>query len=36
VKYFVDSRLPTGHEIREIRESEIVLDCAGKFVTIAL
>ena len=36
VKYFVNSRLPTGHEIREIRESEIVLDCAGKFVTIAL
>lgn len=36
VKYFAGSRLPTGHEIREIRESEIVLDCAGKFVTIAL
>ncbi len=36
VKYFVNSRLPTGHEIREIRDSEIVLDCAGKFITIAL
>lgn len=36
VKYFVDSRLPTGHDIREIRESEIVLDCAGKLVTVAL
>jgi hypothetical protein len=36
VKYFVDSRLPTGHDIREIRDSEIVLDCAGKLVTVAL
>ncbi len=36
VKYYVDSRLPTGHEIREIRESEVVLECVGKFITIAL
>lgn len=36
VKYFVGSRLPTGHEISEIRESEIVLNCVGKFVTVAL
>ncbi len=36
VKYFVNSRLPTGHEISEIRESEIVLNCMGKFTTVAL
>jgi type III secretion system YscD/HrpQ family protein len=36
VKYFVGSRLPTGHEISEIRESEIVLNCVGKFTTVAL
>lgn len=36
VKYYVGSRLPTGHEISEIRESEIVLECVGKFTTIVL
>jgi hypothetical protein len=36
VKRYVGSRLPTGHEIREIRETEIILECVGKFTTISL
>jgi type III secretion system YscD/HrpQ family protein len=35
-KYYVNSKLPTGHEISAIRESEIVLECVGKFTTISL
>jgi type III secretion system YscD/HrpQ family protein len=35
-KYYVESKLPTGHVISAIRESEIVLECVGKFTTISL
>lgn len=35
-KYYVGSKLPTGHEISAIRESEIVLECVGKFTTMSL
>jgi hypothetical protein len=35
-KYYVGSKLPTGHEISAIRENEIVLECVGKFTTISL
>lgn len=36
VKYYVGSKLPTGHEISAINESGIVLECLGKFTSISL